>query len=93
LIVGVLEVEIFFNGVSSLKEKRRILKSIIDKIKNRFNISIAETDKQEVWQLAKIGIAFVGNEKNYVSQMLASVERYMEDMGKAELVNVQMELY
>jgi len=92
-MVGVLEVELFFNGVSSLKEKRRILKSIIDKIKTRFNVSIAEIDKQEAWQLSKIGIAFVGNEKGYVSQVLAAVERYLEDMGIAELVQVRIEVY
>jgi uncharacterized protein YlxP (DUF503 family) len=92
-MVGVFEVELFFNGISSLKEKRRIVKSIIEKTKNRFNVSIAETGKQEAWQLAKIGIAFVGNEKNYVLQMLDSVERYLENMEKAELINIEKVIY
>lgn len=92
MVVGVLIAELYFTDVASLKDKRRLLKSILDKIKYHFNVSVAELAKQDAWQLAVIGVAFISNESSHVHQTLAAVNRFLEGTGKAEVIKVQTEL-
>lgn len=93
MVIGVLTVELFFRGVNSLKDKRKILKSILDKIKARFNVSVAEVDKQDAWQFSVIGITFLSNENGHVYQTLASVARFIEGFPEAEIIRVQTEVF
>lgn len=81
------------HGCSSLKEKRRILKSIKDRIKNRFNASIAEVDCHEKWQVAVIGFATVSNEGRYASRTIENLIEAVEGMGIAEVIDTEIGLY
>lgn len=93
MVVGVLTVELFLAGATSLKDKRRVLKSILDKIKARFNVSVAEVDKQEAWQFSVIGVAAVSNENNHVYQTLAAVARFIEGRREVEVVKINTEVF
>lgn len=93
MVVGVLTVELFLAGATSLKDKRRLLKSILDKIKARFNVSAAEVDKQEAWQCSVIGVAAVSSETSHVYQTLAAVARFIEGMREVEVVKVNTEVF
>ncbi|MEO0202325.1 MAG: DUF503 domain-containing protein [candidate division WOR-3 bacterium] len=85
MIVGVLEVEIFIPYSNSIKEKRYVLKSIKDKVKSRFNVSVAELDYQDTWQRSKVGFACIGNSANYVNEHLIEVLKFLEDDRRFEI--------
>lgn len=73
MIVGTLRITAYLPGVHSLKEKRRIVKGLKDRLHARFNVSVAEVDHNDVWQTAEIGVAAVGNESRHVGAVLDEV--------------------
>ncbi|MGQ9824700.1 MAG: DUF503 domain-containing protein [Desulfotomaculales bacterium] len=93
MVVGVLTVELFIPGATSLKEKRRILKGMLEKIRSRFNVSAAEVGRQDAWQFSVLGVACVSNESSHAYQVLASVSRFIEDLRQAEVVGVRTEVF
>jgi uncharacterized protein YlxP (DUF503 family) len=92
LVVGILTVELYIGEANSLKEKRRVLKSLIDRIKVRFNVSIAEVGEMDAWQRSVVGISFVSNEQAHVSRVLAAVVSFIEQQGAVQLIDFQTEL-
>lgn len=92
MVVGILKVELRVSEANSLKDKRRILKSLLDKIKIRFNVSIAEVEKQNAWQFATLGISAVSTTTSHVHQTFEAVLRFIEGSGMVELLDVQMEI-
>ncbi len=77
----------------NLKDKRRVLKSLKDTLSNKFNISVAETDEQDVWQTAELGVAAVGTDSQFVQSVLTSVINYVRFFGGVELVDQEQEIY
>jgi uncharacterized protein YlxP (DUF503 family) len=71
--VGVCKIRLRLPGNTSLKEKRRVLKSITTQLKNRFNISVAEVDDHNLWQKAVLGICFISNNSRYTTEGLSKV--------------------
>lgn len=71
---------------ASLKEKRFVLKSVKDKLKNKFNISVAELDYQDKWQRAELGVALISNEYGHVEKSLQSVFNYLDDFSDFEII-------
>ena len=92
MVVGLLTLELFMSEASSLKSKRRILKSLLDKLKTRFNVSVAEVDKQDKWQHSTVGVTCVTNEASHAHQMLSAVVKYVETSGNVEILKIQTEL-
>ncbi len=77
----------------SLKGKRHVLKSIIERVKNRFNVSISEIDNNDAWQLATLGIAFVSNDRQHVDETLAKVVNFISDSRfEIEMIDYRTEL-
>ena len=76
---------------ASLKDKRRIRRSLIDKTRQRFNISIAEVDTQDIHQRLSIGIAVVSGEAAQARKIIDEVVRYMQEHADAELTNAEYE--
>jgi uncharacterized protein YlxP (DUF503 family) len=93
VIVGTLKLRLVLRESHSLKDKRRVIKSLKDTLSNKFNISVAETDEQDVWQTAEIGVATVGTDGPFVQSVLTSVVNYVRFFGGVELVDAQQELY
>ncbi|MCK5033159.1 MAG: DUF503 domain-containing protein [Calditrichia bacterium] len=87
MIVGVLTVELVIYTSSSLKEKRFVVKSIKDKLKNKFNVAIAEVDFLEKWQRAKLGIVTVGNEYSHVENSMQKIFVYLDNWNEFEIIN------
>ena len=73
MVTVILTVELEIPGVESLKEKRRILKSLLARIKNKFNVSIAEVGDNDILRRAKIGAAVVSNDVSYGHQVIAKL--------------------
>ena len=71
--VGVCRVSLRLPENQSLKGKRRVLKSITTRVRSKFNVSVAEVDDQNLWQVATLGICCVSNNKRYTNEVLSKV--------------------
>ena len=71
--VGVCKINLRLPGNLSLKGKRQVLKSITTRVRNKFNVSVAEVDNHDRWQLATIGICCVSNDNRYTNEVLSKV--------------------
>jgi uncharacterized protein len=92
MVVGLCTLELHLPGVGSLKGKRQILLSLKDRIRAKFNVSIAEVDGQDLWQQAVLGVACVANDRRYTNQVLDSVLNLVRANPAIELVRHQIEL-
>ncbi len=92
MIIGVLTIELFLGEAQSLKEKRKILKGLLERIKNRFNVSVAEVAGQDTWQSSTVGISFVSCEQAHVHKVFASIVRFIESQGTVVITDYRTEL-
>ena len=93
MIVGVMTAHLSLIGVTSLKGKRSIVKSLIGRLKSRFNISIAEIDHQDSKSIAVIGIAIVSNESRFIEKAFDSMLDFMRNDGRFYLGHVERETF
>ena len=91
--VGVCRINLRIPENFSLKGKRRVLKSITTRIKNKFNVSVAEVDDHELWQLATLGVCCVSNNKRYTNEVLSKVVDFVAN-GRfdVELLDYEIEI-
>jgi hypothetical protein len=75
--VGVCKIRLRLPENMSLKGKRRVLKSIVTQLKNRFNVSVAEVDDQQLWQMATIGVCCLSNDSRYTNEVLSKVVNFI----------------
>ncbi|WP_422447058.1 DUF503 domain-containing protein [Thermoanaerobacterium sp. DL9XJH110] len=92
MVIGVLTVEIFLGESFSLKDKRQVVKSVIDRLKSRYNISVAEVEKQDDMRRAVIGIACLSNSGEHVNSQLDHVIDFLESDGRFAIEHIQKEL-
>ena len=92
MIIGVLTLQLHLGEANSLKDKRRILKSLIARIKNRFNVSVSEVGQQDLWQCSTLGISMVSCEQAHVHKVLAAVVNFVEAQGSVLITNFQTDL-
>jgi len=90
-VVGVLSVRLVMRGASTLKDKRRVIKSLKDRIGNTFNVSISEVGTLNHCQYARLGIAMVGNDNKYVNGSLSKLINKLRGAVAAELVDYHLE--
>ncbi len=92
MTVGIARVTFFIPGIMSLKAKRKVVKSIIERSKHRFNVSVAEVDDQDLYQRATIAVAVVGNDGREMNSLLDRIVGFMESLGLAEIMDHEIEL-
>lgn len=92
MIVGTAEITLYAPWVHSLKEKRMVVKSILDKVQNRFNVSAAETDMQDVHQTAVLGFACVAGTVSQADSITDHVLDFIEKNTEAEITNIAREI-
>lgn len=93
MIVGICSIQLIMFENHSLKEKRHLIKSIIDKIKHRYNVSIAEVGDNDKWQRSEIGIACVSNDKKHVDGVLQKVIGYIDRDGRFDMEVLHYEIF
>lgn len=93
MIVGVLTTHLSMQGVTSLKGKRSIVKSLIGRLKSRFNISISEVDHQDSKTSAVIGISIVSNDTHFIDQQFDAIINFMRNDGRFYLSQIQRETF
>lgn len=91
--IGLCVIELYLPGNNSLKGKRQILKSIKDRIRNKFNVSIAEIEANDKWRKTKLGVVTINNESTQVSNILQSVINFVDGSFPAEIIDYQIELF
>jgi len=93
MIVGVLTAHLSMQGITSLKGKRSIVKSVIGRLKSRFNISISEVDHQDSKTSAVIGISIVSNDTHFIDQQFDAIINFMRNDGRFYLGQIQRETF
>lgn len=93
MLIGTLNVEMYIPGTASLKQKRFVLKSIKTKIRNRFNVSVAEVEHQDKWQRATLGIACVANERRFLDESLSKVLNFIINDDRIEIIDQVVEIF
>lgn len=79
-------------GCSSLKEKRRILKSLKDRLRSRFNVSVSETGSHEIWNLAEITVALVATDRRFADSVVGKVDRLISGDRRAVVIETRRDL-
>lgn len=92
MFVGICKFDLVLIEGSSLKEKRQVVRSMIDKLRHRYNISIAETGNQDNLRRAEIGIAVVSNEVKYLEGLLGKIVNFVETNEHVDIVEVYKEI-
>ncbi len=80
MIIGACTIHLDIPSAHSLKEKRRVVKSVIARIRNEFNVSIAEVADNDYWQSATLGVTCVANRQKHVHAVLTAVVSHIERM-------------
>jgi len=93
MLVGTMTAQIYMHGIASLKEKRSIVKSLIGRLRSRFNISISEVDQQDSRSSAVIGIAVVSNSSRFIDKQLDTVLNFMRNDGRFYLGQIDREIF
>ncbi len=92
MIVGLLTLDLYLLEADSLKGKRLVIKSLKDRIRSRFNVSISEVDGNDLWQRSIIGIACVSNEKKMINKVFDDIRRIVINTPSIEIVNSTIEM-
>ena len=89
MFVGFVRIELHLPGSRSLKDKRSVIRSLKDRIRERVQASVAEVDHQDLWQRAALGVAVVSGESRQVDERLQSVRQLVNATHGAELIDWQ----
>jgi uncharacterized protein YlxP (DUF503 family) len=85
MVIGAARVELHVHASHSLKEKRSVIRSIVRRIRNEFNVAVAEVGGQDTWQWAVLGLAAVGHDRTSVRALLERVIDFVESLHLAEV--------
>ncbi|MBP7175631.1 MAG: DUF503 domain-containing protein [Thermoclostridium sp.] len=91
MVVGILMITLYIGGMTSLKDKRSVIRSILAKIKAKYNVSAAETGRQDEWNNCEMGFSCVSNETSHADSMLSSVVDFIEADPRVEITNIYTE--
>ena len=75
-----------------MKEKRHVIRKLIDRVRHRFNVAISEVGDNDLWQRAQIGFCTVGNDRRFVNSSLDKIIDFIEKMYLAEVIKKEMEI-
>lgn len=89
MVVAVVTWELHLSGCQSLKDKRRIMKSLKDRLHNRFNVSVAETDYQDLWQRAELSCCVVSTDKRHAESVLSAADNLVGQETMARVIDSQ----
>lgn len=93
MVVGTLSLKLAIFGAYCLKDKRRVVRSLKDRLQGKFNISVAEVGSLDRWQQAEVGIAMVANDGQFLKTALAKIVDYVRQDTSASLVDYQIEVF
>ena len=92
MVIGTGLITLRLHDCRSLKAKRKVVKSMINRLRNNFNASVAEVGSNDIYQKAEIGLSLVGNDAALINSKIDKLLNMAEDMGLAEIVDTEMEI-
>lgn len=91
MVIGLLTLRLHYPGCGSLKDKRLVLKSILDRLRDRFNVSAAEVEDRDLWQSSVLALAHVNTDRAHADSTLSAVLNFLDSELDAQVVDVQTE--
>lgn len=94
MVVGVLQITLGIDAADSLKAKRKVVRSIVERTRSRFNCAVAEVGSHDLYNRAEIGVSVVSNDTSFTNSMLDKILDAVEDqaIGRAEVLDSRLEL-
>lgn len=92
MIIGSCEIEILIYEANSLKEKRHVIKSIIERIKSKFNASVAEVGYNDLWNRSLIGLTVVSNNKKLCDEAISKIIAFIDNDERVEILSLNKEI-
>lgn len=92
MFIAAIRLELSIPHAGSLKAKRQVLLSLMDKVRSRFGAAVAEVGDQDLWQRAVVGIALVSGEEGHVRDMAAKVTGFVEAHWEGEVCGIDLEI-
>lgn len=93
MFIGVCTIEVHVPESGSLKTKRHSIRSLKDRIRNKFNVSVAEIDDNDLWQKASLAVAAVSNDKSHLNQTLDHVLNMVRSVPEISLLDFHIEIF
>ena len=90
-VIGFCSLELYIPEANSLKDKRSVLKSMLEGIRQRFNVSASEVENMDIWRRATVGIACVSNSQTFVDQVLNKIVDWVEQNPRVQITAVEVE--
>lgn len=91
MVIGLLTLDLHFPGARSLKDKRQALRSLETRVRNRFNVSIAEVEHQDLWQRARLAVVSVNTDHDHLEATLRNVAEEAEHSREIQLLDANTE--
>lgn len=92
MVVGVISWQLSLPGCRSLKEKRMVVRSLKERLRSRFNVSVAETGHQDVWTRAEVTVVLVAGDRRFADSVLDRVDRFVEQDRRAVIAGTTRDL-
>lgn len=92
MVIGLLTLDLHFPGAQSLKDKRQALRSLETKLRNRFNVSVAEVEHQDLWQRARLAVVSVNTDGGHLESTLDSALGEAENAREIQVTGAQREI-
>ena len=92
MIIVAADITLIIPENASLKGKRRVIKSLVERVRHKFEAAVAEVGDNDLWQKAKVGIALVGNDAQLLDSRLQQIMKFIENQHLAEIIDSQVEL-
>ncbi len=92
MVIGTVKIELHIAQNRSLKGKRSVVKKVIERTRSRFNVSMAEVDKQDIHSRAVLGFAVVGSDNRYVNGSVDKILDFIEGLAVAEVISENIEI-
>ena len=93
MIIGLINFDLYLPMVSSLKEKRSIIKSLIEKSRNNFNIAVSETDDNDLWKNSNISAVTVSNNRRHIDSIFSKYINFLDEFPGAEMRDYKIEIF
>lgn len=91
--IGLLTLQLIIPASGSLKDKRRVIRPLVDRVRTRFNVSLAETDHQDLWQRCELAVAAVATNETGVQQLLDAAQETIESSPELECAECTREIW
>ena len=93
MIIGVLTIEASIGEAHSLKDKRRVIKSLTDRIRAKFNVSIAQIGALDAWQSTELGLTMVSNDQAHIHKVFTTIVDYIEARGELVITDYRIQMF